>query len=186
MSEKKVNPWALKNYYSLTRETIFTAIDEVETHLTNVKRRSILSSLSETYALASRFAGVLYRPFFKQKPLKIVRAIVDRCGEAYYEKNPDKLYISRKIVDEWIYDFLIPPERAEEYLTPLKRLKILERSDRPEYLYKVNEKFFQLVGHAAQFLVTPVDPEKYKEMIRVVSGITSLYIIAHTVRSKHI
>jgi hypothetical protein len=64
MSKKKVNPWALKNYYSLTRETIFTAIDEVETHLTNVKRRSILSSLSETYALASRFAGV--RNFRKQ------------------------------------------------------------------------------------------------------------------------
>jgi hypothetical protein len=184
MSEIKVNLWALKNYYSLTRETIFTAMDEVEAHVTNVKRRSILSTLSEAYALASRFAGVLYRPFFKQKPLKIVRAIVDRCGETYYEKNPDKLYISRKIVDEWIYDFFIPPERAEEYLTPLKRLKILEHSDRPEYLYKVSEKFFQLVGPVAQFLVSPVDAEKYKEMMRVVSGITSLYIIAHTVMSK--
>jgi hypothetical protein len=159
-------------------------MEEIEAHVTGVKKKTIFSSINEAYALASRFADILHRPFFKQKPLRIIWAIVDRCGEAYYEKNPDKLYISKEIVDAWIRDFSISPERATEYLAPLWRLGILESSDRSDYLYRISEKFFKLVGPLAQSLIIPVNPVNYKEMVRVTSGITSLYVLAHAVKSS--
>jgi hypothetical protein len=184
VTEVVANKWALKYNKYLTKETIFAVMDEIEAHVAGINRKKVLSSLGEVYALASRFAGVLYRPFFKQKPLRIIWALVDRCGEAYSKKNPDKLYISKEIVNEWIRDFLIPQERIEEYLIPLIRLNILERSDRPAFLYKVNTKFFQLVGPVAQYLVTPVEANNYREMMKVVSGITSVYVVAHAVKSE--
>lgn len=184
MSGVRVNEWALNNYKSLTRETVLATMAEIEAHVSGAKKKTVLSSPNEAYVLASKFSDVLYRPFFKQKPLRIIWAIVDRCGEAYYEKNLDKLYISKEVVDAWIHDFFIPPERVEEYLVPLRYLGILESSERPGYLYKISGKFFQLIGPFAQSLIVPIDAKKYKEMMRVVSGITSVYVIAHAVKSK--
>jgi hypothetical protein len=184
MAEVKANKWVLEHYKPLTKETVLAIMDEIEAHIIGAKSRRVLSSLSEAYALASRFEGVLYRPFYKQKPMRILRAIIDRCGEAYYKKNPDKLYIRKEVVDNWMEVFNIPPERAREYLAPLICFRILEPSDKPEYMYKVGMKFFQLVGSAAQYYIAPVDAKRYREMTAIANGISSIYVVAHAVKSK--
>ena len=184
MSGIQVNRWALKHYKPLTEETVIAAMNEVEAHVTGTKGRKVFSSTSEAYALATRFKGVLYRPFLRQKPLRILRAVIDRCGEAYYEKNTEKLYINKNVIDTWSGVFQIPQERVNSYLAPLLRLNVLEPSDRPNYVYKVSMQFFQLVGPTAQYLVQPVEPKKLREMMEVVSGLTSIYVVAHSVRSS--
>jgi hypothetical protein len=182
-SEVWVNWWALKHYKPITEETILAALNEVEVHIANTKGKKVFASISDAYALAARFKGVLYRPFIKQKPLRILRAVIDRCGEAYYEKNTEKLYIGKDVVDSWSRVFQIPQERINEYLAPLLRLNVLEPSDRPNYVYRVSMRFFQLVGPVAQYLVQPVEPRRLREMMEVASGLTSIYVVAHAVRN---
>jgi hypothetical protein len=184
MAEVRVNKWALEHHRPLTEETILAIMDEIEAHIVGNKDKKVLSNIEEAYALASRFEGLLYRPFFKQKPMRILRSIIDRCGEAYYEKNPEKLYICKEIVDEWINVFKIPMERVREYLAPLLRFSILEPSDRSEFLYKVGTNFFKLVGPVAQYLIVPIDARRYKEMSAVTSGISSIYVVTHAVKSE--
>ena len=179
-----LNLWALKYYKPLVKETIGTVRDEVEA-ATSGKRLQVFSSPSDVYALASRFKNALYRyPFFKKKHLRILRAIIDRCGEAYYEKNPSKLYISSKVLEEWVQVFSIPADRAMEYLRPLRAFRILEQSDSKDYIYRVNNEFFQLIGPVAQHLVVPVDTKRFAEMMAVASGITSIYVISTSARSR--
>ena len=179
-----LNLWALKNYKSLIRETISVVRDEVEA-ATSGKRLRVFSSSSDAYALASRFKNALYRyPFFKKKHLRILRAIIDRCGEAYYEKNPLKLYISSAVLEEWVQVFNIPADRAIEYLRPLQVFRILEQSDNKDYIYRIGNEFFQLIGPVAQHLVVSVDTKLFTEMMAVVSGIASIYVISTSARSK--
>jgi hypothetical protein len=184
MNEVRVNKWSLKHYKPLTEEVILAVMDEVETHVAGTKGRKVLSSIDEAYTLAKRFKGLFKEPFLKKKPLKILRAIVDRCGEAYYEKSPDKLYISKDVVNEWASVFQIPLERINEYLAPLLRLHILEFSDRPNYIYRVNMTFFKLIGPVAQYYVQAVEPGKLGEMTEVVSGLVSIYVITHAMKSE--
>ncbi|RSN76956.1 MAG: hypothetical protein DSO07_09095 [Thermoproteota archaeon] len=185
MTEVKVNKWALKYYRPLTNEVMLAIMDEVKAHIAGSGNKTVLSSRDEAYALASRFDGVLYRPFFKQRPMRILGAIIDRCGEAHNEKVLERLYIGKEFIDQWGQVFKIPPEDViKEYITPLLRLHILKPSDRPEYLYRVGMEFFHLVGPLAQFRAALVDPEKYREMRAVVNGILSIYVVAHAVKSK--
>ena len=181
-----VNKWALKYYRELTEETVLTAMDELEAHIAGAKKVKFLSTKDDAYALAKRFKGVLYRPFLKQKPIKIIQALIDGCGQAYHDKNPDLLYISKDTVDEWIAVFQIPPERANDYIRPLLILKILEPSDRREYMYKVSQDFFRLVGEPAQYLVDArlSDPAKFRESMEIVSGIASIYVVSHSVKAS--
>jgi len=177
--------WALKNYRPLTEYTIFSVLDELEANIAGAKKHHVLSSLSDVYALASRFKNVLYKyPFFKKKHLRILRAIIDRCGEAYYTKDMMKLYISKEVVEEWSIAFQIPPNKIYDYLTPLLRFNILRPSNNPRYVYKIDANFFQLMGPVAQYLVVPVDTRRFAEMMAVASGISSVYVIATAVRSK--
>jgi hypothetical protein len=179
-----VNRWALKYYKGLTEETILAAMDELEAHITGAKKVKFLPSKDDAYALAKRFKGVLYRPFLKQRHMRIIQALIDRCGQAYHDKNPELLYISKRIVDEWVVVFQIPPEKVNDYIRPLLSLKILEPSDRREYVYKVSQDFFRLVGEPAQYVVDirPSDPVKFKESMEVVSGIASIYALSHSVK----
>jgi hypothetical protein len=116
--------------------------------------------------------------------MRIIQTLIDRCGQAYHNKNPELLYISKRTVDEWVTVFQIPPEKANDYIRPLLVVKILEPSDRREYVYKVSQEFFRLVGEPAQYVVDvrPSDPVKYKESTEVVSGIASIYVLSHSVR----
>jgi len=185
MAEIKVNRWALKHYKPLTEETMSALMDEIEAHIVGTKSKAVFSSLSEIYALASRFKGIVYKhPYIKKKHERILRSIIDRCGEAYYEKDLNKLYISKEIVEEWMEIFRIPSERMREYLRPLQHTRILEPSDKPEYSYKINSNFFQIVGPAAQYFVIPVDTEKFAGMTAVASGLTSIFVITHTIKSR--
>ncbi len=186
MNEKDVvNKWALEHYKALAEETMLAVFDELQAHVTGAKTSRILSSVTDAYALASRFKGVLYKyPFFKKKHIRILHAIVDRCGEAYYEKNPYKLYISKAVVEEWSNSFLIPIERITEYLKPLQIFNILKQSDDPKYVYRVSNEFYQLVGPVAQYLVTPVDTRRFTEMMAIVSGISSVYVIATSLQYR--
>lgn len=180
MAKASVNKWALRNYKSLTKFVVKTILNELET---NISRKNLGSS--DAYALASRFKGVLYRyPFFKRKHLRILNSIVDRCGEAYYEKDPSKLYITKEIIEEWSRSFYIPMDMILEYLRPLLQFRILESSDKPRCVYRINETFFHLLGPVAQYLVTPIDTEKFAEMMAVVSGISSVYVMAMAVKNR--
>lgn len=173
-----VNIWALKNYKGLVSETIITAFDDVKRVITEKNRGSVLKSLDDAYALASRFKGLLYKhPYFKKKHIKILRAIVDRCGEAYQDKNLEKLYISRSVLDEWTAVFEIPQDRIHEYLHPLQVFGILQQSDRQGFVFKITDSFFSLVGPVARYLVSPTDTRQFAEIMAVVSGIASLYVI---------
>jgi hypothetical protein len=188
-SGASVNVWALKHYRGLTKETILAAMDELEAHIAGTKKVKFLPSKDDAYTLAKRFKGVLYRPFLKQKPMRMIQALIDRCGQAYRDKNPELLYISKETVDEWVAVFQIPPERVNDYIRPLLILKILEPSDRREYVYKVSQDFFRLVGEPAQYLadIRPSDPVKFKESMEVVSGVASIYVLSHSVKaSQHV
>ncbi len=182
-----VNPWALKNYKALAEETMLAIFDELQAHINKVETPHILSSITDAYALASRFKGVLYKyPFFKKKHLKILRAIIDRCGEVYHSKDLSKLYISKATVEEWSNSFYIPIERITEYLRPLQIFNILKPSDDSNYIYRVSNEFFQLIGPVAQYLVIPVDTKRFTEMMAIVSGISSVYVIATGVQHREL
>ncbi len=177
-----VNRWALKHYKGLTEETILAAMDELEAHIAGTKKVKFLPSKDDAYALAKRFKGVLYRPFLKQRHMRIIQALVDRCGRAYRDKNPELLYISKRTVDEWVVAFQIPPEKVDNYIRALLSLKILELSDRREYVYKVSQDFFKLVGEPAQYVIDIRPSDKFKESMEVVSGIASIYALSHSVK----
>lgn len=177
-----VNRWALKHYKGLTEETILAAMDELEAHIAGTKKVKFLPSKDDAYALAKRFKGVLYRPFLKQRHMRIIQALVDRCGQAYHDKNPELLYISKRTVDEWVVAFQIPPGKVDDYIRPLLSLKILELSDRREYVYKVSQDFFKLVGEPAQYVIDIRPSDKFKESMEVVSGIASIYALSHSVK----
>jgi len=184
VAEVRINRWALERSKHLTNEVMLTIMDEVESSIINSKSK-IFSSPSEAYALASRFRGTIYKhPYIKKKHEKVLRAIMDRCGEAYYEQNIDKLYIPRSVVEEWARCFQIPQERVQEYLGPLLCTGILEPSDRSEYLYKISRGFFNIVGPVAQYFVIPIDVNKFAGMAAIASGLTSIYVITHAVRSR--
>ncbi len=181
------NRWALKNYRVLTEETMLAVFDELRAHIGGARTQHVLSSTTDAYALASRFKGVLYRyPFFKKKHLRILRAIIDRCGEAYYRKDPSKLYIAKSVVEEWSAVFHIPLDRITEYLRPLQTFGILRQSDDPKYVYRVSNEFFQLMGPVAQYLVIPVDTRRFAQMMAVANGISSVYVIATAMRNRRL
>lgn len=186
MAQKTVvNRWALKNYRMLTGETMLAVFDELRVHIGGARSPHVLSGTTDAYALASRFKGVLYKyPFFKKKHLRILRAIIDRCGEAYYRKDPSKLYISKAVVEEWSTSFYIPMEKITEYLRPLQIFGILKQSSDPKYVYKVSDEFFQLMGPVAQYLVVPVDTRQFAEMMAVASGVSSVYVIATAMQNR--
>ena len=183
--EVVVSRWALRNYSALTRETIIAVFDELQAHIAGAKAPHVLSSDSDALALATRFKGVLYKyPYFKKRHLRVLHAIIDRCGEAYHDKDPSKLYISKAVAEEWIVSFRIPAERVAEYLRPLQLFGILQQSDDPKYLYKVSDNFYQLAGPVARHLVVPIDTERFVEMMAVVSGISSVYVIATALQKR--
>jgi len=185
LGQAVVSVWALRHYKPLTEETVLAVMDELEAGIAGADKPHIFSSPDEVYALASRFKNALYRyPFFKKKHLRILRAIIDRCGEAYHDKDTTKLYISKGVVEEWGRVFEIPPDRIQEYLAPLTAFGILERSDRPDHMYRVSSRFFQLVGPVAQHMVVPVDTRPFTDMMAVVSGAASVYVIATAVKSR--
>ena len=175
-----VNEWALRYYKPLTEETIYVIMDELEAGIAGTKRIRVFSSVSETYALASRFKNILYKyPYFKKKHLRILNAIIDRCGEAYYEKDVSKLYISKTVIEDWAHSFQIPDDRIHYYIDPLLRFGILSRqSDKSKYVYRVNDHFFKLMGPIAQYLVKPVDTRRFAEMMAIASGVSSIYVVA--------
>ena len=177
-----INKWSLKNYKHIIIETIEVTLNEIKTHITGSKSSSILPSPGEAQALASRFAGVLPRPFLKYKPYWILWAIISRCGKAYYEKNPTELYISRDVVTRWVKEFQIPQERIKEYLIPLIDYGVLEFSDKPEYLYRVRGEFFNLIGPIAQYSTFTIPPEELTSTMMVLDGIMTIYIIAKAKR----
>jgi len=180
-----MNRWAVKHYKSLTEHTILAILNELEANIAGIKKQHILTSPNDAYALASRFKNVVYKyRFFKTKPQRILRSIIDRCGEAYYKKDLTTLYIPKKVIKEWSLVFRIPLEKIYDYLAPFLRFKILRPSDRPRYVYKIDMNFFQLVGPVAQYLVTPIDTRRFAEMMAVTSGITSIYVIATAVKSR--
>ena len=182
---EKVNRWALEKYRVLTKSTIITVLNELEASISGKGTVHALLSPSDAYALASRFKNVLDKyPFFKRKHHRILRAIIDRCGEAYYKKDPSKLYVSREVVDQWSYSFYILPDVMPEYLRPLLQFKILEPSDKPEYVYKISDDFFHLMGPVAQYLIVPVDTRKFTEMMAIASGISSIYVMAMAVKNR--
>lgn len=180
-----VNRWALRHYRALTEHTVLSVLDELEAQIAGTRKPRVLSSTGEAYALASRFKNVLYRhPYFKKKHQRILRAIVDRCGEAHYKKDLSKLYISKSIVEEWAQVFRIPEDRISMYLKPLLLFGILEPSDRREYVYKVSDGFYRMMGPVAQYLVAPVEPETLAGAMSVASGISSVYVLASSVRLR--
>jgi len=181
MTQAPANKWALEHYKPLTEEVILTLYDELQAHFAGKGRQRF--NRNEVYALASKFRDILYRyPYFKKKPLRILWALVDRCGEAYYKRDPTKLYIPEAVVMEWSADFHIPLDRIKEYIDPLLLYRILVNSDNPSYAYKVGDEFFQLVGPIAQHLVKPVDPNQFSDVIGIVGGVVAVYIIATSVK----
>ena len=184
--EVVANQWALRNYRVLTRETIIAVFDELQAHIARAKAPCVLSSSSDALALATRFKGVLYKyPYFKKKHLRVLHAIIDRCGEAYHYKDPSRLYISKAVVEQWIGSFRIPAERIAEYLWPLQLFGILQQSSDPKYLYRVSDSFYRLVSPVARYLVVPVDTRMFAEMMAAASGISSVYVIA-TALQRHL
>jgi len=164
---------------------MLAVFDELRVHIGGARAPHVLSGTTDAYALASRFKGVLYKyPFFRKKHLRILRAIIDRCGEAYYMKDHSKLYISKAVIEEWSASFNIPIEKISEYLRPLQIFSILKHSDDSRYLYKVSDEFFQLMGPVAQYLVVPVDTRRFAEMMGVVSGVSSVYVIATAMQNR--
>ena len=185
MAETIINRWALGNYKGLTVETVLAIFDEVEAGIADIRKRHVLTSPSDVYALASRFRNTLYRfPFFKKKHLKILRAVIDRCGEAYYKKDLSILNISKDTVHEWSRVFRIPENKIRSYLYPLLRFGILRSSNNPRYVYVVDSNFFELMGPVAQYLVRPVDTRRFAEMMAVASGISSIYVVATSAKSR--
>lgn len=185
MVTSRANKWALKNFRKLTEYTALSIFDEIEANISGTGKAHILNNPDDAYALASRFKNVLFRyPFFKKKHHRILRAIIDRCGEAYHKKDLSRLYISKEVVEQWSYAFRIPPEKMMDYLYPLLQFHILERSDVKKYVFKVTNSFFQLTGPTARYLIMPVDTRKFSEMMSVTSGISSIYVIATAIKSK--
>jgi len=184
MAQALINIWALKHYRALTEETVLAVLDELKAQISGGGSR-VFNSLSDAYALASRFRDVIYRyRFFKTKPLRILWAIVDRCGEAYYYRDPQRLYISKEVVEQWIYSFGIPVEKTQNYLRPMLNHRILVSSDDPQYMYKVGDEFFQFVGHAAARYLMPTDPRYSRGMGAVISGLMSVYVMATSVKLR--
>lgn len=181
----KVNLWAIKEHKGLVKDTIMAIFEETKNAITSNASGAIVQLPTDAYALASRFRGVLYKhPYFKKKHIRMLHSIIDRCGEAYYKKDPNVLYIPKKVVEEWAYVFQISMERIEDYIYPLLIFGILSRSDRPEYVYRVSSTFFNLIGPVAQYLVVPVDRNKFAEMMSVASGLASIYVIGLGTREK--
>lgn len=182
---RPVNLWALYHYRDLVAESITAAFDEVENVIARRGQGSVLRSQSDAYALASRFRGLLYKhPYFRKKHIKILRAVVDRCGEAYLSRDVEKLYISKATVNEWIRVFDISPERLQEYLYPLQVFGVLQQSDKQDHLYRVTDPFFSLVGPVARHLVSPTDTRQFAEVMAVVSGLASLYVVGVGTRRR--
>lgn len=185
MAANTVNRWALRHYRALTVSTVIAVFDEIERSVAGGQSGRVIKSLDEAYALASRFKNVLYRyPFFKKKHLRILRAIIDRCGEADYKGDPSLLYISKDTIEEWCISFYILPEKIAWYLEPLVKLHILERSDRPKYEYKISDRFFHLIGRVARYLVEPVDTRRFASMMAVASGLSSIYVVRTAIRVR--
>lgn len=183
MARASLSTWPLKKYKHLTKYTIFNIYDELRGHIVGSNRPLILNNLNDALALASRFRDVIYKyPFFKKKHLRILRAIIDRCGEAYYKQDVLKLYITKEVIKEWAYSFQIPLDRIHEYLDPFIKFCILESSDRQGYIYKISSDFFRLIGPLARYLVVPVDIRRFVEIMAVMSGVSSVYVMAKTAK----
>lgn len=181
----EVSRWAIKNHKGLVKDTIITIFEEIKHAVTGNAPSKIVRSLTDAYALASRFRGVLYKhPYFKKKHGRILHSIIDRCGEAYYKRDPGVLYIPERVIEEWAHVFQIPMERIKSYVSPLLTLGILSHSDRPGYVYRISNTFFDLVGPVAQHLIVPVDTKRFAEMMSVVSGLVSVYVVGLGTREE--
>lgn len=181
----EINRWAIREHKGLVKSVVVTIFEEIKNVVTSNAPSKILQSENDAHALASRFRGVLYRhPYFKKKHIRILHSIIDRCGEAYSEKKSDKLYISEKVLNEWAHVFQIPTERIREYVFPLVTFNILSNSNRPGYVYVVSDTFFNLVGPVARHLVMTVDPSKFAEMMGVVNGLASIYVVGSGTRRE--
>lgn len=175
--------WVLNNYKHLVADTVLVAVNEVENVITKNKPGTVIRSSVEAYSLASKFKGVLYRhPYLKKRHARIMMSIIDRCGEAYVTKDLDKLYISRETLEEWVRVFSINANNLENYLYPLQLFGIIERSDRPEYVYRVTNGFFSLVGPVSRHLIVPVHTSEFINTMSVVSGLASLYAIGYGIK----
>lgn len=175
--EISTNRWALEHLKDIAKETVLVALEEIENAITN-KKFKVLSNVSEAYALASKFEDLAYRhPYFRKKHIYILNAIIDRCGEAYFKNDYNLLYISKHVLNEWVSSFKINPEHSNYYLNPLFVFGVLQSSDRPNYVYKITDEFFRLVGPVASSLVRPSTPEEFPQMMSIVSGLASIYVV---------
>lgn len=184
MAVTGANRWALENYRALVYETIMAVREEVGSWVTGGRGR-VLTSLNDAYALAARFKGVIYRyPYFQRKHVRIIHALIDRCGEDYRNRQQKRIYISDEVLNEWSEAFGIPHNRLSEYLWPLLALGILVPSDRPDYRFKVSDEFFRLVGPVAANLVatSPTSPQNFSEVTAIVNGIASIYVMSSPLR----
>lgn len=180
----KINCWALGNYRSLAIELIRTINDELQNVMSRGKS-STLSNLNDAYAFVSRFNDVVYKyPYFKKKTLKILEAIIYRCGEAYREKK-DTVYISERTVRGWLEAFNIDQSKRGEYLEPLIKFKILTQSKYKDFVYSVDSRFCQLVGPAAQLLTAKEakdlmssSTEGFENLVADINGLISLHLLA--------
>ncbi|MEM4959095.1 MAG: hypothetical protein QXX12_04385 [Nanopusillaceae archaeon] len=171
------NRWALKHHKDIVKETVLTTFEEIENVITN-KRFGVLRNVSEAYALASKFEDLIYtHPYFRKKHIYILNAIIDRCGEAYYKNNSNLLYISNNVLNDWMNSFNIEPTRLNQYLDPLLVFGILQKSDQPNYVYRITNEFFRLVGPAALALVEPTTLHNFPQMMSIVSGLASIYVV---------
>lgn len=177
--------WVMKNYREMVKETILAIYEEIKGVLVSNVPGTIIKSSQDAYALASRFEGVLYKhPYFMKKHIRILNAIIDRCGEAYHYKVPDKLYVSNEIVDKWEREFNIPKGSINRYLKPLMRVGILIPSDRPEYRYRISNTFFELTGPVAQYLINPDATKEFINAVSAASGLASIHVVKEGTREE--
>lgn len=173
----RANLWALKHHNDIVKETVLATLEEIENVITN-KRFGVLRDVSEAYVLASKFEDLVYRhPYFRKKHINILSAIIDRCGEAYSKSNYNLLYISENVLSEWVNSFKIDPAHLNHYLDPLFVFGILQRSDQPNYVYRITDEFFRLMGPVALALVRSTTLEEFPQMMSIVSGLASIYVV---------
>ncbi|MEM1528497.1 MAG: hypothetical protein QXS62_07315, partial [Sulfolobales archaeon] len=60
---------------------------------------------------------------------------------------------------------------------PLFVFGILQRSDQPNYVYRITDEFFRLMGPVALALVRSTTLEEFPQMMSIVSGLASIYVV---------
>ncbi|MEM1510457.1 MAG: hypothetical protein QW290_08020 [Sulfolobales archaeon] len=169
--------WALNNHRNISKQTILLIYSDIINVIREGKPGSVVSNKTDAYALASKFEGVIYRyPYFRRKHIRVLYAIIDRCGDAYLKREPLELYISKEVLKEWGESMRIELGKLLEYLSPLQQLNVLQRSDKPGYEYRISEEFFRLVGPIA------ARGTDLHGVAGALNGLTSVYAVANGVR----